>query len=132
MSTAQLKLKSKFFPVSVRDKVAAVVRRLHDKKGVDIVALDLVRENTLYDAVVICGARSVRHGQGMADYLLNSAPEDGLEYLRMEGHALGSWILLDFNEVVVHIFQAESRGAIRLEDMWPKAPVSADTGKEKG
>ncbi|MDR1685313.1 MAG: ribosome silencing factor [Desulfovibrio sp.] len=128
MSTAQPK---KFSPPPVRDKVAAVVRRLLDKKGVDIVALDLAGENTLYDAVVICGARSVRHGQGLADYLLESAPEDCLEYLRMEGHAVGSWILLDFNEVVVHIFQTESREMFRLEDMWPWAPTLVDTGREK-
>ncbi|MDR2668526.1 MAG: ribosome silencing factor, partial [Desulfovibrio sp.] len=115
----------------VRDKVAAVVRRLHDKKGVDIVALDLSRENTLYDAVVISGARSVRHGQGMADSLLEAAREDNLEYLRVEGRALGSWILLDFNDVVVHIFQAESRELYRLEEMWPTAPVLVDTGREE-
>jgi ribosome-associated protein len=127
MSTAQ----PKFPPLPVRDKVAAVVRRLLDKKGVDVVALDLTGENTLYDAVVICGARSVRHGQGMADYLLDSAPEDNLEYLRMEGRAIGSWILLDFNDVIVHIFQAESRELYRLEDMWPAALTPADTGREK-
>jgi ribosome-associated protein len=73
----------------------------------------------------------VRHGQGLADYLLDSAPEDNLEYLRMEGHALGSWILLDFNEVVVHIFQTESREMFRLEDLWPRAPILTDTRKEK-
>lgn len=127
MLTAQ----PKFSPAPVRDKVAAVVRRLREKKGADIVALDLAGENTLYDAVVICTARSVRHGQGLADYLLDSAPEDIPEYLRMEGHALGSWILLDFNEVVVHIFQTESREMFRLEDLWPWSPVLVDTRKEK-
>ncbi|MDR2605384.1 MAG: ribosome silencing factor [Desulfovibrio sp.] len=129
MSTAQPK--SKVSPVPVRDKVAAVVRRLHDKKGVDIVALDLSRENALYDAVVIAGARSVRHGQGMADYLLETAREDNLEYLRIEGRTLGSWILLDFNDVLVHIFQTESRALYRLEEMWPAAPVLVETGKEE-
>jgi ribosome-associated protein len=128
MSTAQ----AKFSPVPVHDKVAAIVRRLLDKKGVDIVTLDLAGENALFDAVVISGARSVRHGQGMAEYLLAAAQEDGLDYLRMEGHALGSWILLDFNDVVVHIFQEDSRELFRLEEMWPhRVPVPAHTGKEE-
>ncbi|MDR1946758.1 MAG: ribosome silencing factor [Desulfovibrio sp.] len=116
-----------FSLVPVREKAAAVVLRLLDKKAVDIVALDLSGENSLYDAVVISGARSVRHGQGLAEHLLASARDDNIEYLHMEGYTLGSWILLDFNDLVVHIFQAESRDLFRLEEMWPKAPILADT-----
>ncbi|MDR0826287.1 MAG: ribosome silencing factor [Desulfovibrio sp.] len=118
-----------FSIVSTREKVAAIVGLLTEKKALDIVALDLSGENALCEAVVITGSSSTRHGQGLAEALLLAAREHNFEYLHMEGHSLGHWILVDFNDVIVHIFQPESRELFRLEDMWPKADVLADTRK---
>ncbi|MDR0338716.1 MAG: ribosome silencing factor [Desulfovibrio sp.] len=121
------KRKNIFSTVPTNDKVAVMVERLSDKKARDILALDLTGRHGLSEAVVIASATSVRHGQGLAEHLLASAREDNFEYLSMEGHQLGQWILLDFNDVIVHIFHPESRDLFRLDDLWPDAPVLADT-----
>jgi ribosome-associated protein len=118
-----------FSRASTREKAAAMVDLLAEKKALDIVALDLAGENLLCEAVIIAGSTSARHGQGLAEILLLAARERNFEYLHMEGHALARWILLDFNDVVVHILQSESRELFRLEEMWPKAGVLADTRK---
>lgn len=117
--------------VPFTEKVSAIVDWLTDKKGKDILALDISRENSLSDAVIIATATSVRHGQGLAEHVLQSSRDHKYEYLRMEGNVVGQWILLDLNDVVVHIFQMDSRALFRLDDLWPSAPVLADTRKEQ-
>lgn len=112
------------------NKVASMVEWLADKKGKEILALDLSRENSLSEAMIIATAGSVRHGQGLADHLLSEAGKENFEFLRMEGRSVGQWILLDFNDVVVHLFQSDSRDLFRLEDLWPAAPILADRREE--
>lgn len=116
--------------VPYTEKVSSIVGWLTDKKGKDILALDISGENALSDAVIIATASSARHGQGLAEHVLQSSREHNYEYLRMEGNTLGQWILLDLNDVIVHIFQQDSRTLFRLDDLWPSAPVLADTREE--
>ena len=117
--------------VPTRDKVINMVEWLADKKGKDMLALDLSKENSLSEAMIIATAGSTRHGQGLADHLLSEAGKENYEFLRVEGRNVGQWILLDFNDVIVHIFQQDSRDLFRLEDLWPSAAVLADMRKEE-
>ena len=121
---------ARYSPLPFTAKVAAIVGWLADKKARDILALDLSKENSLSESVVIATALSVRHGQGLAEHILRSAREENFEYLHMEGHTVGHWILLDLNDVLVHILQPDMRGLFRLDDLWPSAPVLADTREE--
>lgn len=114
------------------DKAKAIAGWLTEKKAKDLLALDISKENNLAEAVVIVTATSVRHGQGLAEHVLKSARDANYEYLRMEGNTVGQWILLDLNDVVVHIFQSDSRDLFRLADLWPSAPVLADTRTDSG
>ena len=116
--------------VPTAEKVQRLVDWLLDKKALDILALDLSKDAAPSEAVIIASATSTRHGQGLAAHLLQSARQENFESLRMEGHAVGQWILLDLNDVVVHIFQSENRELFRLEDLWPTGTVLADTRKE--
>jgi ribosome-associated protein len=121
---------TRFSPVPFTDKVTAIVGWLKDKKAKDVLALDLSKENSLSESVVIATATSVRHGQGLAEHVLKSVREENFEYLHMEGHIAGQWILLDLNDVIVHILQPDMRGLFRLDDLWPSAPVLADAREE--
>ena len=122
--------KTRYSTVPYAEKVAAIVDWLEDKKATDILGLDMSQENTLSDAIVIATATSIRHAQGLAEHVLRSARERNYEYLRMEGNLVGQWILLDLNDVIVHIFQSDNRALFRLDDLWPSAPVLADKRKE--
>ena len=116
--------------VSTVRKVKSIVGWLIDKKAENLLALDLARETSPTEAIVIATATSVRHGQGLAEHVLESARNENFEYLSMEGYGVGEWILVDLNDVIVHIFQPESRALFRLDDLWPSAGVLADTRKE--
>lgn len=111
-------------------KVTAIVDWLLDKKAQDLLALDLSKESGPSEAVVIVTATSIRHGQGLAEHILHCARKEHFEYLSMEGHVVGQWILLDLNDIVIHIFQPEPRELYRLDDLWPTGRVVADTRKE--
>ena len=114
-----------------KEKVAVLAGWLEDKKARDIVAFDLARENSLSEAIVIATATSVRHAQGLAEHVLQAAKEAQYEFLRMEGNTVGQWILLDLNDVIVHIFQTDARDLFRLEDLWTGSPVLADTRRRE-
>jgi ribosome-associated protein len=118
--------RSRYSPLSAADKIAVLAGRLREKKASDLLALDLSGEQYLCEAAVLVTASSPRHAQGLADFLLEECRRENFEFLRMEGYAAAQWILLDLNDVVVHIFQAPARDLYRLDDLWPAVPVLAD------
>ncbi|MDR2076321.1 MAG: ribosome silencing factor [Desulfovibrio sp.] len=116
----------RFSPLSTTDKVAALAAFLREKKAAELLALDLSGELYLCEAAILVTASSPRHAQGLADLLLEECRRENFEFLRLEGYASAQWILLDLNDVVVHIFQAPARDFYRLDDLWPSVPILAD------
>lgn len=104
-----------------------VIRGLQEVKAQNIVRMDLKNVNgAISDYFVICTATSDRHAQALADSVekfmkdkTNSRP------ICVEGYQMGEWVLLDFVDIVVHIFLEEKRMFYRLESLW------GDAGFEK-
>ncbi len=115
-----------FSTLPTLEKVERITELLLDKKGKDLLALDLSQQHAVVEAVVILTATSIRHGQGLADHILAECRAEKIEFLGMEGYSTGQWILLDFNDIAVHIFQTDARELFRLDDLWPTAPVLLD------
>ncbi|GHV51393.1 ribosomal silencing factor RsfS [Deltaproteobacteria bacterium] len=105
------------------EKIRRMANWAAEKKGRDIFGLDLISHNTFTDGILLITAGSIRHAQGLADYILQMSREAQFEFLRMEGYQNGQWILLDMNDVVISIFQKETRDLYRIEDLWKTAPV---------
>ena len=120
----------KFVDIPTVRKVETIIAWLTEKKALDLLALDLSKEHLLSEAVVIVTATSPRHAQGLADFVLEECRRQKMEYLRTEGYTAAQWILLDLNDVVVHIFQPSARDLYRLDDLWPSAGILADNRKE--
>lgn len=112
---------TRFSTIPSSEKVSTIHNCLFDKKGLDILTLDVTNEGVVYDGVVIATATSLRHGQGLADSVLEICRQENIEFLNIEGYAVGEWILIDLNDVIVHIFQEESRDMYKLDDLWPRA-----------
>lgn len=91
---------------------------LEGQHAQDIIKFPLDGHAALADAMIICGATSRRHAQGLADGLKRLCREKGYEVLGTEGYESGEWILLDCNNIIIHIFQEESRKLYRLEELW--------------
>ena len=100
-----------------------IIEGILEKKGKEIVDIDLTKINsTLCDHFVICHAESTTQVGAIADSVQKHVKENlNIRVGHREGIQNATWILLDFSEIVVHIFQQESRYYYQLEDLWGDA-----------
>lgn len=108
------------------EKIENINNWLLEKKAQHLVAVDLSHLNAISESMVVVSATSMRHAQGLADFILAQAKEQNYEFLHMEGYQNGLWILLDFNDILVNILQPEQRELYRLEELYPEAVVLRD------
>jgi ribosome-associated protein len=94
-----------------------------DKFATDLVALDVSEQMPLADIFFICSARNERMAMSIADEIEESLGKTGVRKLRQEGRSDGRWILLDFGDIIVHIFHEEERLYYQLERLWRDCPV---------
>ena len=93
-----------------------------DRKARDVVALDVRELTSFADTFVLATGTSDRHVRSVADAVVEAGREVGLETLGVEGQEEGRWVLIDLNEVVVHVFRAEVREHYDLDRLWADAP----------
>jgi len=103
--------------------VQTAAQAADDKQGDDIVALDVSGPLPLTDAFVLVTGRNERNVQAIAGEVEERMLIAGARTLRREGRAEGRWILLDFGDVVVHVFHEEERLFYSLERLWKDCPV---------
>lgn len=107
-----------------------VSRLAFAKKATNIRLLDLRQLTDVTDYFVICTSSADLHGRAIADSLVEEMEKKKIRPLHKEGYQKGSWILLDFVDVVVHIFMKEAREFYNLEGLWGDAP--GQTLSDKG
>lgn len=100
-----------------------IVTMLEDKKGEDIVLLDIRDVSDLADYFVICSGTSDRMLQALADDVQDKVRERHKLRARPEGNSQDGWVLLDYRDVIVHLFSPDRRGYYRLEDLWNHGKV---------
>jgi ribosome-associated protein len=91
---------------------------LSDRQALDIALIDISRIATFTDYFVIATAQSPLHFTALAEHLEKALKEDGVDLKRHEGTRESGWVLLDFGDVIVHLFSPEKREFYRLEDLW--------------
>ncbi|MEO0102288.1 MAG: ribosome silencing factor [candidate division WOR-3 bacterium] len=102
--------------------VDKIISLLLEKKGEDILALNLKRLSPITDYFVITTANSSVHAQSLADTILEGLKKEGQLPHHIEGYTGAQWILLDYIDCVVHIFLKEIREFYGLERLWGDAP----------
>ena len=96
-------------------------KALDSKKGLDIKVLETGHLTTLADYFVLCSATSTTQIKALSDVCEKELKDAGEPPHHVEGHRGGTWILLDFSSVVVHIFNEEDREFYDLERLWSDA-----------
>jgi ribosome-associated protein len=94
-----------------------------DRKGSDVLQLDISRCSDLADSMVICSARSARQAQAIAHHLGDRLKQAGLKRLSVAGLELGSWVVLDYGDFFVHVMLDEARRFYDLEALWADGVV---------
>jgi len=92
-----------------------------DKKASDVLLLDIREVTTVADYFVICSGNNPRQIQTIADTIDEELGKQGAALLHREGTAETGWILLDFGDVIVHIFGPKEREYYRIERLWSEA-----------
>jgi ribosome-associated protein len=109
--------------------VGEIARYAADKKAIDVVELDLRGVLGYTDYFLICSGNTGRQAKAIHDGILEGLKhEHDMLPRRVEGAAHAGWILMDYLDVVVHIFTPETRQFYRLEQLWGEAPARAAVG----
>ncbi len=104
-----------------RELVSKVVKAIKEKKGTNIIILQMKDLSALTDYYVLANGNSRVQTQAIADEIKDEIAKTGISFARREGYAEGRWILLDFGNVIVHVFQEEEREFYSLERLWGDA-----------
>ena len=104
-----------------KDKALLCVQQALDNKAQDLVLLDVREISSFADYFLICSGRSSRQVQGIADRLEEALRELGIRPLGVEGRREGHWVLMDYGDVIVHIFYGPVRDVYDLESLWSEA-----------
>ena len=101
--------------VSFANKIASF---LEDKKGKEIELINIKEISALTDCFVICSGTSNVHVRALADEVQGKLMKDGIRPLTTCGYKSAEWILLDYGQVLVHIFSTEARAFYNIERLW--------------
>jgi len=105
-------------PVSVEDLHKLVLQSLDDDQAVEVVSIPLSGKSNIADHMVIASGRSTRQVASMAVKLADKIKEQFGRHVRIEGLPAADWVLIDADDVIVHIFRPEVRNFYNLERMW--------------
>jgi ribosome-associated protein len=95
-----------------------VISALEDFKAIDIQQIDVSGQNPLTDLFVIASGNSTRHIKSMADNLVMKVKAAGCPPLGVEGERQAEWLLVDLNDVIVHLMLPKTRAFYNLEKLW--------------
>lgn len=100
-----------------------------DKKAEDVVVMEMKQRSTICSFFVIISASSTVRVKAIADSIDEAMEENGMRTLHKEGYQDGVWVLLDYGDVIAHIFYGDTRKFYDLENLWGDAPKRTYTGK---
>ena len=115
------KLKEQYTTLSGFELATTCAQIAADAKAEDLIVLDVTGISSFADYFVIMNGRSTRHVQGIAETIENQLRTKRIKATHAEGLQEGMWVLLDFDDVVIHIFYHEQRSFYNLEGLWHDA-----------
>lgn len=121
-TTFQLKLPNSYYKgnhlselIAMKD---AVVDAIEDIKGFDITVLDVTKLTSMTNYMVICSANSTRQTKAIADNIYVKLKDKGYNPRGLEGEKDGEWVLVDLDDIIVHIMVPTTRAYYNLEQLW--------------
>ncbi len=100
-----------------------IVEAVDDKKAFDVIILDLRNRTDITDYFLICSGDSRLQVQAIADSILEKTYGTPYKVIVTEGYGTGNWVIVDLSDIIVHIFQKDTRRQYDLERLWGDVPV---------
>lgn len=117
--------------MKARDKALLCVKIINERKAKNVVLFEIEKLSSVADYFLIAGGTSSRQVQAIARHLKRRMKEEKVALFGVEGENSGHWILLDFGDVIVHVFYEPVRESYDLEGLWVEAP-RIELGNENG
>ncbi|MDH3525366.1 MAG: ribosome silencing factor [Acidobacteriota bacterium] len=109
-------------PPDIRERLRDVVAAADDRKALDLKVLRLEEVSDFTDFFMVCSGRTTRQVGAIAEGIRRALRERGVRPLHIEGERVGRWVLMDYGDLVIHVFDPETRGYYGLERLWADAP----------
>lgn len=110
----------------INEMVKIAYKALDDKMGEDIRVLDISGISVIADYFLIAHGNNPNHVRALIDFTEEKLNKAGYETKNIEGNHNGSWVLMDFKDIIVHVFDKESRMFYDLERIWADGKVIED------
>ncbi len=107
--------------MTILEKAQAAARVLDDKLAKDVKLLNIGGLTTICDYFVIASGSSITQVKALSDYVDQALAKEGAHAKRVEGNTSANWILMDYEDVIIHIFTEESREFYSMERLWSDA-----------
>jgi len=107
-------------PIAMLNSIAQMI---YDKKGFNILALDVQGLSTITDYLIIAEGNVDRHVMSLANTIVEEMGESGEKPIHAEGMQTGDWIVLDYGQVMIHLFTPGLRDKYSLERLWPESKL---------
>ncbi len=105
-----------------RQRLRDVVAAADDRKATDLKVLRLEDVSDFTDFFMVCSGRTSRQVSAIAEGIRRALRERGIHPIHIEGERSARWVLLDYGDLVIHVFDPETRGYYGLERLWADAP----------
>ena len=102
----------------------AICKAASDKKARDIVIMDMKGISSSTDYFVVCSANTATQVRAISDNIEEELAKEGVAFNHKEGYREGEWVLLDFGDVIAHVFMQEAREYYALERLWGDAELT--------
>jgi ribosome-associated protein len=116
------KVQQKYRELPAAELVKIICQAALDNKAENLIALDVRKISDFADYFVIMSGTSTRHVAGLADAIDREIGSKRMMSGNTEGLSEGNWVLLDYNDIIIHIFHADTRQYYDLEGLWHDAP----------
>ena len=100
-------------------------------KAEDIVTIDVKKQNSLFDQMIIASVDSTRQARAFINNIKDQLKEIGHSIYGVEGESSGEWVLIDLGDLIIHVMQPEIRSYYNLEDLWHETPGSGGHAKQQ-
>jgi len=118
--------------VESREKLDLITDALEDKRALELVILDVGHLTQMTDFMVVCTGTSNIHIRALADGVIERMKDAGIKGVRAEGYNDARWVLIDYGDVVLHIFAESEREFYQLEKLWRGARhITVEQGEEQ-
>ena len=109
--------------INIKDRVLTACKAISEKKGLDIKIINIEGLSSISDYFVLTTGNNINQVRAISDEVFESLAKEKIHPSHLEGYDKGTWILMDYKDFIVHIFDKDARDFYNLERIWKDAPV---------